>query len=116
MPGQVPPRTYVPTGWASSFVGFHWSPRPMIASTISRAFSTCRSLPLMITGRAAPAGRSWSIWITHCDLICRSLMMHPPDPIEHEHHSARMLSLGVADVNYMLNCKLHPGRCNSTAV
>jgi len=39
------------------------------------------------------------------------LSEHPPSVMEHQHHSPRMLSMDVADVNYMLNCKLHPEAC-----
>jgi len=39
------------------------------------------------------------------------LSQHPPDPEEHKHHSPRMLSMDVADVNYCLDCKLHPNHC-----
>jgi len=36
----------------------------------------------------------------------------PPDPAQHLTHSPELLSLGVADVNYCLNCVLHPEACS----
>jgi len=44
----------------------------------------------------------------HVDAI---MSKSPPDDEEHMHHTPSMLSIGVADVNYMLNCKLHPLQC-----
>lgn len=44
----------------------------------------------------------------HIDAI---LSKKPPDAGEHMTHSAGLLSLGVADVNYCLNCKLYPASC-----
>lgn len=45
----------------------------------------------------------------HVDAI---MSASPPDPSEHLTHSAQLLSLGVADVNYCLNCVLHPKSCS----
>merc|ERR1719277_1580203 len=45
----------------------------------------------------------------HVDAIMRPT---PPDPSEHLTHSTQFLSLGVADVNYCLNCVLHPKSCS----
>ena len=45
----------------------------------------------------------------HIDAI---LSAHPPDSGEHMTHSPGLLSLGVADVNYCLNCKLYPSACD----
>jgi len=45
---------------------------------------------------------------THVDAI---LGGHPPSYDDHMHYTPSLLSLGVADVNYMLNCKLHPTAC-----
>jgi len=35
-----------------------------------------------------------------------------PDPSEHLHYSPQFMSLGVADVNYCLNCVKHPEKCD----
>lgn len=45
----------------------------------------------------------------HIDAIMSS---SPPDPYEEKTHSPRFLSLSVADVNYCLDCKLHPKKCS----
>merc|ERR1712228_159149 len=45
----------------------------------------------------------------HIDAI---LGKDPPSPMEHLAHSPGLLSLGVADVNYCLNCVLHPDQCS----
>lgn len=45
----------------------------------------------------------------HVDAI---MSAQPPDPSEHTTHSVGFLSLGVADVNYCLNCVLHPEQCS----
>jgi len=45
----------------------------------------------------------------HVDAIMSAT---PPDPSEHLTHSTQFLSLGVADVNYCLNCVLHPKTCS----
>ena len=34
------------------------------------------------------------------------------NPAEFSHHEAKYLSMSVADVNYCLDCKLHPDRCS----
>ena len=44
----------------------------------------------------------------HVDAILSSA---PPSYEDHMHYTPSLLSLGVADVNYMLNCKLHPAAC-----
>lgn len=44
----------------------------------------------------------------HIDAIMSS---NPPDPEEHLHYTPRFMTLGVADVNYCLDCKLHPENC-----
>mmetsp|Transcript_56313 Transcript_56313/g.119856 ORF Transcript_56313/g.119856 Transcript_56313/m.119856 type:complete len:457 (-) Transcript_56313:342-1712(-) len=42
-----------------------------------------------------------------------SIMTNKQDnPMEHSTHSPQFLSLAVADVNYCLNCKLHPKKCS----
>ena len=44
----------------------------------------------------------------HTDAIfCKT----PPPSADHLHHNPSLLSLGIADVNYILNCKLHPLQC-----
>jgi len=45
----------------------------------------------------------------HVDAIMSGTL---PDPAEENTHSPRFLSLSVADVNYCLNCKLHPLKCS----
>lgn len=45
----------------------------------------------------------------HIDAIMGS---SSPDPYEEKTHSPRFLSLSVADVNYCLDCKLHPEKCS----
>jgi len=47
----------------------------------------------------------------HVDAIMQSPGMRP-DPEEHLHYTLAFMSLGVADVNYCLNCKLHPDQCD----
>mmetsp|Transcript_67583 Transcript_67583/g.197799 ORF Transcript_67583/g.197799 Transcript_67583/m.197799 type:complete len:453 (+) Transcript_67583:76-1434(+) len=44
----------------------------------------------------------------HVDAIMSST---PPDASEHLSHSPNFLSLSIADVNYCLDCKLHPEKC-----
>ena len=44
----------------------------------------------------------------HVDAI---LSPSPPDNGAHFHYTPSLLSLGVADVNYILDCKLHPMHC-----
>jgi len=44
----------------------------------------------------------------HIDAI---MSAHPPADEEHLHYTPRFMSMGVADVNYCLNCKLHPETC-----
>lgn len=36
----------------------------------------------------------------------------PPDATKHATHSPELLSLAIADVNYCLNCVLHPDTCS----
>merc|ERR1711924_331241 len=45
----------------------------------------------------------------HIDLIMSG---HDIDPSVHMTHAPSLLSLGVADVNYCLNCVLHPKQCS----
>jgi len=45
----------------------------------------------------------------HIDAI---MAAKPPADEEHLHYTPRFMSLGVADVNYCLNCKLHPKQCD----
>lgn len=45
----------------------------------------------------------------HVDAI---LSAKPPRPEEHAHYTPSLFSLGVADVNYCLDCKLHPEHCS----
>jgi len=44
----------------------------------------------------------------HVDAI---MAAKPPPAEEHLHYTPRFMSLGVADVNYCLDCKLHPKNC-----
>lgn len=44
----------------------------------------------------------------HIDAIMSS---HPPNAESHLHYTPKFMSLGVADVNYCLQCKLHPKTC-----
>lgn len=45
----------------------------------------------------------------HVDAI---MSTKPPPAEEHLHYSPAFMSLGVADVNYCLNCKLNPKQCS----
>lgn len=45
----------------------------------------------------------------HVDAILSPV---PPAAEEHLHYTPAFMSLGVADVNYALNCKLHPKQCD----
>eukprot|EP00418_Pyrodinium_bahamense_P009870 CAMPEP_0179106766 /NCGR_PEP_ID=MMETSP0796-20121207/49660_1 /TAXON_ID=73915 /ORGANISM="Pyrodinium bahamense, Strain pbaha01" /LENGTH=463 /DNA_ID=CAMNT_0020804809 /DNA_START=23 /DNA_END=1414 /DNA_ORIENTATION=- len=45
----------------------------------------------------------------HVDAI---MSARPPAGMEHLSHNPEFLSLSVADVNYCLNCKLHPRTCS----
>jgi len=45
----------------------------------------------------------------HVDAIMSS---SPPAAEEHLHYTPQFLSLGIADVNYCLDCVLHPSNCN----
>ena len=44
----------------------------------------------------------------HVDAI---MSADPPDPAAHLAHTPSLLSLAIADVNYCIDCKLHPMNC-----
>jgi len=45
----------------------------------------------------------------HVDAI---LSNDPPSPYAHLHYTPSLFSLGIADVNYIVDCKLHPENCD----
>jgi hypothetical protein len=45
----------------------------------------------------------------HVDAI---LSARPPPAEAHYHYNPEFMSLGVADVNYCLDCRLHPENCD----
>ena len=112
---EVTPTGYYPLSGIPEYLAV--AMKPHVDAILSSARSALPLSPALACPRllATHCSRPRTIFhhlrLTPPPYDCCALAETPPSYYDHMHYTPSLLSLGIADVNYIANCKLHPKQC-----